>query len=223
MQNGRASARTRKLAIPALVILAHGAVLWAIAHRIPLIGTGYQPADDSRAVEVDLELQPRRVLPPTPLKSRRSTRAASPTARPPSAAPPPVEALAPAPPTSQPKANAANEESVRRALGRVLACNSPDSHGLTREQRTDCFRNRPPSAPLPHPFDPHEIAAFEADRPRESILVRKPHNGCLPRAGERAPPMKDGIAPAPGAPAAAGPAGSAAARTSGDFGCAWSF
>jgi hypothetical protein len=223
MQNGRASARTRKLAIPALVILAHGAVLWSIAHRIPLIGAGYEPADDSRAVEVDLELQPRPKLPAATPAPQRPARAVSPPSPRPSLTAPPADALASSPQAAQPNVDADKDEGVRRALGQVLACNSPDSYGLTREQRTDCFRKARPAAPIPHPFDPREIAAFEADRPRESILVRKPHNGCLPRAGERAPPMKDGIAPAPGAPAAAGPAGSAAARTSGGFGCALAF
>jgi hypothetical protein len=213
MQNGGASARTRKLAIPALVLVAHGAVLWSMAHRIPRIGAGDHPFDDSHTVEVDLELQPRPDRRPPPLPSPRPTPAAPALApRPSLTAPPPAEATVPLPPTAQPNVDAGKYDGVRRALGQVLGCNSPDAYGLTREQRTDCFRKARPAVPLAQPFNPHEIAAFEADRHDESIFVRKPTNGCLPRAGERAAPMT-----------AAGPAGSAAARSTGGFGCNWSF
>jgi hypothetical protein len=211
MQNGRASARTRKLAIPALVLVAHGAVLWSMAHRIPRIGAAYYPTDDSRAVEVDLELEPRPARPASPLPSRRPAQPAPSPAPLLSATPPPAQAAVPLPPVSPPTVDAGKDEGVRRALGQVLACNSPDAYGLTREQRTDCFRKARPSGPLPQPFDPHEIAAFEADKPRDSILVRKPTNGCLPRVADRA------------SPAAARVGGRAGATTAGGFGCNWSF
>jgi hypothetical protein len=226
MRKGEASARARKLVIPALVLVAHGAVLWALAHRIPWIGAGDHPFDDSRAMEVDLELLPRPDrLAPLPQSPRRAPHASAPSAPSlairPSVAPARAEAAIPMPPTNQPNVDAGKDEGVRRTLGQVLGCNSPDSYGLTREQRTDCFRKARPMAPLAQPFSPHEIAAFQADEPRDSILVRHPHNGCLPRAGERAPPSRPS---AGGAPiAVSGPAGAAAARSTGGVGCAWSF
>jgi hypothetical protein len=213
MRNGGASARTRKLAIPTLVLLAHGVVLWSMAHRIPRIGAVYQPVDDSRAVEVDLELEPRRERPATSTPSRRPAQAApAPASAPrPSTPPPPAEAAIPLPPASQPKIDAGKDEGVRRALRQVLACGSPDTSGLTRDQQTDCFRKARPSGPLPQPFDPHEIAAFQADAPRDPILVRKPTNGCLPRLADRASPL------------AARMGGRAGATTAGGVGCNWSF
>ena len=206
--SGEASTPTRKLAIPALVLLAHAGALWSIAHRIPHMGASHLPADDSRAVEIELE--PRLEFPTVPLRSRRLTRTVSSPARPPFVEPPPAEAATASAPADQPKADVANDEAARRALAQVLACNAPDAYGLTREQRADCFRNRPPSAPLSHPFDRAEIAAFEADSHREPFLIRTPNNGCEPRVADRASPI-------------AAHGGRAGSTTTGGVGCAWSF
>jgi hypothetical protein len=159
---------------------------------------------------MEVELEPALDFPAVPPGSRRPTQRVSSPARPPSVEPPPVEAAAPLPPTGQPKADVAGDEGARRALGQQLACNAPDAYGLTREQRIDCFRNKPPSAPLSHPFDPAEIAAFEADSHREPLLTRTPKNGCEPRVADRASPV-------------AAHGGRAAATTTAGFGCAWSF
>jgi hypothetical protein len=201
--------QSRNLAILVLVLLAHAAVFWWIAHRIPRIGVRSPLADDSHALEIALERaleapgvprgsQPR--IPAGPSPTRRS-----------STQPAPAEAAAPTPPATQPKPDAGHDEDARRALRQVLACNAPDAFGLTRDQRADCFHGKPPAAPLPQPFDPREIAAFEADARREPLLTRTPKNGCEPRVADRASPLANHAG------------GRSSATTTGGVGCAWSY
>ncbi len=207
-RGGRARTQTRILAILALVLLAHAGVLWSIAHGIPRIKGGPPPTDDSRAVEIALE--PMLEFPAVPGRSPRSTPSAPSPARPPFVESPPTDAATAPPPTGKPNADVANTEAARRALGQLLACNASDDDGLNREQRADCFRHRPPSAPLSPALDPAEIAAFDADSHREPFLTRTPNNGCEPRLADR-----------PSAVAAHG--ARSGSTTTGGVGCAWSF
>jgi hypothetical protein len=67
------------------------------------------------------------------------------------------------------------------------------------------------SAPLPRSYGAEELAQFEAENKYDPVVVRKPHNGCLPRLADRppggnaAPPTRSGSSTAFG------------------VGCAWSF
>lgn len=200
----------------AAVLLAHGAAFWLAARRAPQI-EARAFADDGRAV--DIQLEPPLIHPPGAPKAARPVRPGR-TAAPPAAIerqepdvaprlPPPADASDPDP--------AARDDRARRALGRVLRCNAPDAHDLSREQRIDCFLRARPAAPLPFALDPKEQAEFDADARREPFLARTPINNCQPRAGDRGP-----SAFALGS-AAGGRGMSMAARTTGGIVCAHSF
>ena len=93
-----------------------------------------------------------------------------------------------------------------------MGCADPAAYHLDSEERAACERRRAAANPAPvgPQFSAAEIEQFNADK-REPLLVRKPHNGCLPRLADR---------PAPMAPPRPGPL---AGTTTGGVGCAWSF
>jgi hypothetical protein len=115
-------------------------------------------------------------------------------------------------PENQAAQGRAQDEAVRNALRSIVGCGEPDGHGLTREQKANCFRKARPTAPIPGSLSPAEQAAFDADRKREPWLVRTPHNGCEPR-----------VADGSSALAGRGGSGSMAASTEAGVSCAWAF
>ena len=94
----------------------------------------------------------------------------------------------------------------------LVGCADPAAYHLTREERAACDQRLASAKPAPvgREYSPEELAQFEADKKYDPILVRKPHNQCLPRAGDR---------PAAGA----GVATRSGATTTLGISCAWSF
>jgi acetyl esterase/lipase len=204
----RRSRQSRRVLVMGLSACAHLIVLLALGRRIPWAPTLAEGPQDPPMLVTILRPPPAtkpRALPETVRAA--PTPAASPTTPAPSVVPPPLltQPAPNAPLTAPPTDN----EQFRSALRGLVGCSDPSSYRLSREERAGCDRRLAAAKPAPvaKQFSAQELALFNADK-QESILVRKPHNGCLPRLGDR---------PAPAA--AAAPAG---ATTTVGLGCSWS-
>jgi hypothetical protein len=119
----------------------------------------------------------------------------------------------PAPP--QAEANA-DSQGLRDALRGRLGCADPAANRLSREERVACDQRLAAARPAPvgPQFSAEELAQFEAENKYDPILVRKPHNGCLPRLGQNQPPTHGNVPPLPTR---------SGASTAFGLSCAWSF
>ncbi len=127
---------------------------------------------------------------------------------------PPVP-MAPTPSTPAPEGlvTKPDAEALQKTLRGLVGCAESAGYRLSAQEQAHCDRRSGAPAPVAVQIDARAQAAFEADSTRqEALVVRKPVNGCLPRAGNR-----------PSAIAQAGRGASMAAQTTGGVGCAWSF
>jgi hypothetical protein len=123
--------------------------------------------------------------------------------------PPPQGTPAPVPPTVETSPDA---DRLRSALSGLVGCTGALADHLSHEEREACARRLAAAKPAPTGplYTAKEAAGFDPNPARESIFVRKPHNGCLPHIGNR---------PAP--PGAGAVAASGLATTELGLGCAW--
>jgi hypothetical protein len=104
---------------------------------------------------------------------------------------------------------------VQNTLRGLVGCADPATYRLTREERAACDQRLAAAKPAPvsKQFSAAEVAQFDAENRYDPLLVRKAHNGCLPRVADR--------------PAATGPGGPpptrSGATTAFGLGCGWSF
>lgn len=108
-------------------------------------------------------------------------------------APAPV-AAAPSPPAPAPPTADANlaDDHLRNALRGLTGCSDPSAYRLSHEERAKCDQRLATTKPAPvgSQVSAEEMAQFDPPK-QESILTRKPHNGCLPRLGDH-PAMNPG-------------------------------
>jgi hypothetical protein len=203
---------------------AHLVVLLLLGWKIPRLVIPSPTEDGNPAIELSLirpEIRLRGRSPPARARSAPSAAAAAariltaPAPRAPPASPPAEATPAPVPPNLETNPDGDN---VRKALRGLLSCTSVMAGGLSREERETCDRRLASAQPAPvaKSYSSDEVARFNSDK-QESILTRKPVNGCLPRLGDHPRPAIPGGAPAPG-----GPKGRAASTAVG-VGCGWSF
>lgn len=189
--------------------------LAACAHLLALVGMGWRipklagpsPAEEhSPAMEVTL------VRPQTPRRLQAAPTASRPAPSTPPA-PPPASSrvlITPAPgapalsaPLQSPPAPAPEAvpdgQRLREALRGALGCTDPQGYRLTREERAACDQRLAAAgpAPLQRPFSAEELAQFDAENKYDPVLVRKPHNGCLPRVADRPAATTTGGPPPP--------------------------
>lgn len=172
------------------------------------------PRPENRAIELRLIPAPQSQFRPEPSRRQRERSNATLRLRPRLTQQPSSEdaitALPGTPmPTPAPNPDAGPKGLLPSLSGR-LGCADPAAYRLSREERAACDQRLATAKPAPvgSQFSADELTAFNADK-QDPILVRKPHNGCLPRLGNR---------PSPGVR----PARSGASTTFGS-GCAWSF
>ncbi len=197
-----------------LAACAHLLALLLLGWRIPKLAAPAPSEDRSVAMEVTLvRPQVRQRLPPRagPAGPSRSAPRALPRVLvTPTPGAPALSAPVQSPPVS-PEA-APNGQRLQDALRGLVGCSDPKAYGLTGQQREACDRRLAAAkpAPLARQFSAEELAQFDAENKYDPILVRKPHNGCLPRVGDT---------PAAGS----GVAASSGATTTLGINCAWSF
>jgi hypothetical protein len=187
----------------AVAICAHLAALLLLGWRIPRLSAPEPAEDHGPAIVVTLlrpEVRPRAraALPSpgraasTPLPSSRVLIAPTPDA----AALNPPE---PAPPTSAPPVAEANRDDprLRSTLRGLVGCADPAAYRLTREEREACDQRLAAATPAPvgRTYDAEALAQFDAENRYDPILVRKAHNGCLPRVADRPPDIRNGPPP----------------------------
>ena len=198
-----------------LAACAHLLAFLLLGWRIPRLAVPNPNDDHSTAVEVTLmrpQIRPRprsRAAPAGPAQS--APRVSSRVLITPTPGAPVLSAPAESPPASSEAAP--DGQQLQGALRGLVGCSDPKAFGLTREQREACDRRLASATPAPvsRPYSAKELAQFEAENKYDPILVRKPHNGCLPRAANRETP-----GPTP-------PPTRAGATTAFGIGCAWSF
>ena len=206
--------RRRLAPAAALAALAHLLAFLALGWRAPTVAEKREE-DLAPPLQVTLVRPPKPVTPPVPTAGRKAP-LREPHAPPPEFLPSPLPpvltqpAPAPAPAAPQPEA-APDGEHFRSALRGLLGCSSPSTYRLSPEERAACDQRLASAKPAPvgPEYSAEELAQFNADH-KESMFTRKPHNGCLPHAGDR-------LAAAPGV------GGKRGAATTLGLSCAWSF
>jgi hypothetical protein len=224
----RASNLPRRALATGLAACAHLVVLLLLGWKIPRLIVPTRSEDESPAIEVTLV----RSAPRSRTPIRPETPHAAPLATPspprvltaPFPSSPPIAAPAPSAPAPVPSnvEGSANDEHLRSALRGLLGCSSQTTLHLTSEERAACDRRLAAAAPaaVGPQLSAQELAGFNADK-QESILTRKPVNGCLPRLGDHKRPGGAGGGPVP--PPPPGAPHSRAATTAVGVGCGWSF
>ena len=217
--NNTGSNLPRRLLATGLAVCAHAVVLLLLGWRIPRLVVALPAGPQIRAMEITLLRPPQRPRPRPAAKPARSAPLAPnvtprilTTATPgaPAATPPAPSAPAPTPPTID--ANA-GEEHLRNALRGLTGCGDPSTYRLSHEERAACDQRLAAAKPgvIGSPLSAEELNQFDPPK-QESILTRKPHNGCLPRLGDHP---------------AIGPGGGRGQATGGTtavgVGCGWSF
>jgi hypothetical protein len=176
------------------------------------------PPPEGRAIEVRLVPSPvlrRRPQPARP-SAERPKIAPPLRARPaPEPSPSAVAAALPQTPPPPPQARAGPDpQALRNALRGLTGCADPAANHLNREEKEACDRRL--AAARPAPVGPQlsakEVEQFNAGKTYDPLLVRRAHNGCLPRLANTDRP--DHVPPRP--------TRSGAGTTYG-AGCAWSF
>ncbi len=211
---GRGWARKRTLAAVALAAIAHLAALVGLGWRVPAFKAPL-PTGDSQAVELTLIRPPPAIAQGQPkgsAKSRPVPPASAQRERPTALPSQTAVALPPAPPVSDQQANAIDPtgEQLRGALRGLLGCSDPAAYRLDPQQKAACDHRVAAPANVQAQIDPEAQAAFDAGNQKDSILVRKPNNGCLPRLADQ-----------PGGSTQT--RGRSGATTKFGLGCSWSF
>jgi hypothetical protein len=200
-----------------LASCAHLLALLFLGWRIPKVAEREPASDRSAAVEVTL------VRPSARPRARPTAEAPRPApSAPPSASPrvliaptpgaPPLTAPEPAPPAPPDAGAKADDQRVQNTLRGLVGCADTAAYRLTREERAACDQRLAAATPAPvgKPYSAEELAQFDAENRYDPILARRPHNGCLPGAGDR--PASDAHVSARGG-----------ATTAFGLRCAWSF
>jgi hypothetical protein len=212
----------RRALATALALCAHLMALLLLGWRIPRLAAP-EPADDhGPAVEVTLLRPP---SPPRDIPAKAAARALKSSPRPvasprvlvaPTPEAPPLAAPDQKPPAPPPADNSLDNPRLRDALRGGVGCADPAAYHLSREERAACDQRLAAARPAPvgPQFRAEELAQFDAENRYDPIVVRKPHNGCLPRVGAIPPPGN------PGTPPRAARSG---ASTTLGLNCAWSF
>jgi len=207
----------RRAGAVVLAVFAHLIVLLLMGWRIPRVAAPSTSEDHNLSMEAIL------VRPQVRPRARPRTQApgSGPTApRPPARVlitptpgSPTLSAPVRSPPAPSHAEASADGQTLRNALRGLVGCADPGASRLSREERAACDQRLAAAKPAPvaPQFSAEELTQFDADK-QDSILVRPPHNGCLPRLGDRPQPT---TGPPP-------PTHSGAATTAG-IGCAWSF
>jgi hypothetical protein len=200
-----------------LATCAHLLALLFLGWRIPRLAEPEPAEDRSAAITVTLvrpQARPR-VRPEAAASKPAPSGPPSPSPRvlvAPAPGAPALTAPQPAPPAPPEAGPNANDQRVQNALRGLVGCADPAAYRLTREERAACDQRLAAATPAPvgHEYSPEELAQFEAENKYDPILSRRPHNGCLPGAGDR--PASDGHVAARGG-----------ATTTFGLRCAWSF
>ncbi len=201
---GRSRSKTPDAVLASLV--AHVLLLAGLA----LSARVYRPPEQDPAVQLTIVPDVLVRGQPSPVARgfarTRARSSARPLRQPQAAAPAPSAPVAgPPPPAPSPDA-AADAEQLRSVLQGLTACAGANVERLDAEGRKRCDEQAAKTAARP-------IGPLQADRfvqaPQAPMLVRKPHNGCLPRLADRPGPANLGSR--------------SAASTTGGLGCAWSF
>jgi hypothetical protein len=188
MSPKRTSRRSGFVPAAAMATLAHLLALLALGWRIPKLIEKRGETDALPPMVATLVHPPRPTRAVAPIADQRHSRRpqAAPVGPSPSPSPPVLAQPAPA---SPPTATGPGDEHFRSALRGLVGCGDPSAYRMSREERAACDQRIAASKPAPvgQAFSAAEIAAFNADK-QDSIFIRKPHNGCLPRAGDRPTP-----------------------------------
>jgi len=119
----------------------------------------------------------------------------------PTPAAPTLAAPEPAPPAPAPPVAEADREDprLRNTLRGLVGCSDPAAYRLTREEREACDQRLAAATPAPvgRQLSAAELAQFDAENRYDPILVRKAHNGCLPRVADRPAAAGPGARPPP--------------------------
>jgi len=193
----RTSRRHGRALALALAVCAHLLAFLALGWRIPTV-TERREADLIPPMEIAL-VRPPKPVPPTEPAPVGAAPVRQPQSAPPapvrSPSPPVLTQPAPAAPPSAPAAS--DSEHFRSALRGLVGCSDPEAYHLTREERSGCDQRLAAATPAPvsKTYDAEALAQFDAENRYDPILVRKAHNGCLPRVADRPPEVRNGPPP----------------------------
>jgi hypothetical protein len=218
MSPRRKEKRRRLVPAAALAICAHLLALLALGSKVPRAVAPAPVEDRGASVQIIL-LRPERVRrapsraaaspKPTPLSPPPATSARVLITPTPEA--PTLSAPAPSPPAPPEAEVSPGSGNLRNALRGMVGCADAAAYRLSREERAACDQRlaaAKPAAVGPR-YSAEEAATFNPAK-QDSILVRKPHNGCLPHLGDR-PSNGAGVATRSGATTTVG------------LSCSWSF
>jgi hypothetical protein len=201
-----------------LAVCVHLMALMLMGWRIPRLAASSSIEDENVAVEVILVRPP--VPPRVPFRAKGPGSALSAPRAParvlitPTPGAPAMSAPVQSPPGPSPAEASRDAQNLRNVLRGLVGCADPAASGLSREERAACDQRLAAAKPVPvgPQFSAQELSEFNADKTYDPLLVRKPHNGCLPRLADT--PRPDHVPPRP--------TRSGAGTTYGG-GCAWSF
>ena len=202
----------RRLLATGLAACAHLVVLLLLGWRVPRLVIA--PAGPEVGVmEITLMRPPPRPRPrpaAKPARSAPSTPALAPRVLiAPTAGAPAVIEPVPSPPAPAPPVVDAspNDDHLRNALRGLTGCGDPSAYGLSHEERAKCDQRLAAAKPAPvgSQLSAEELRQFDPPK-QPPIFIRKPHNGCLPHAGDTPSPL-----------------GSNAKTTTLGIACGWSF
>ena len=177
-----------------LATCAHLLALLFLGWRIPRVAAPSPREDRSPAIEVTLvrpETRPR-VRPEAPSPKPAPSAPPSPSPRvlvAPTPGAPTLTAPQPAPPPTAEVGPNASDQRVQNTLRGLVGCADPAAYRLTREQRAACDQRLAAATPAPvgRDISAEELAQFDAENRYDPVLVRKPHDNCLPRVADRPP------------------------------------
>ena len=208
---------SRRVGAVVLAVGAHLLALFLLGWRIPRVAA---PSSEDHNVAMEAILmrpQSRTRIRPGAKAPAPGPSAPRPVARvliTPTPGAPMLSAPVQSPPGPSQAEASPDVQNLRNALRGLTGCAGPAAYRLSPEERAACDQRLASAKPAPvgPQFSAEELAEFNADK-QDSILVRKPHNGCLPRLADRPLVKADGPPP---------PNRSGATTTFG-LGCARSF
>ena len=88
-------------------------------------------------------------------------------------------------------------QNLRNALRGLVGCADPAANHLSPEEQAACNQRLGAARPAPvgPQFSAQEMEQFNAGKTYDPLLVRRPHNGCLPRLADT--PRPDHAPPRP--------------------------